>query len=1618
MNKALLILFSVLFTFTLLTPVFALSYRGDVDNGSWSQFNDELVNTVYRQDATLGQGTYNRDFADSFTFVTETCDEEWCVTEANVGVSWQSEVLAGALHQSATGGGASTEQIFTFANNEVVSDSNVFLSYFDYTETDPPNAYASAGVVDDQNNYTELVAFSVNGAVWTDINMTVPKGNYKIAIETRAGGAGNTSDVTVDNIRVIRNNTGTFRANNEPEFCSSIQSCSNIDIHLPSNELGSLYHVVGYVAGGNCSYRLNKPLSDLATGGSIFASDGYLTEGLSGMYYFEIENTISSYQYEDLNIEVFCTKTGVSSKGFFVQPQVNKFGNVSNGNFETSFDLTSDGECEDSWCFDRIASSGSYVIGTSASLFEDGLNYLDIYTVGDTAVSETSGVFGTDDVQGTTVSLWFRYAEDGGANDSAQYGYSTDANVFTMVGDLVVGTDWNYVEFAVPSGQIYHPFFRVNASGVTYAHLQVDNISYSGAKQDSTIDATNDLVDDYGLKGTEYNFYSDYENIFGNDIVDGDCNLTVGASVYPMVYSSGNSRFEYAYTFTSNGEFSISHDCSSDNFNDATDSYTATIVTPSSQIVTIGDLVNVSSFNLSDFSNDLNFNIQDHTKAFEFSIIVQEDYTINYGWLNNLLNSNQYFISTSSDGVNWVFSDSLTFGSSDTNYNDPIQKVRASTRADYYSYSDILSSGVKRYYKLTFLGPARAWETIRSSSDWINVNSPSYFEDLKDRRWDLFSDSNYSNILSHTSVFYPDLTSTDLNTGFEFQFNAYASEATTLKVGYRVNGADTVVNVAISADETRYSVPVDPTSNNSYIVIKSTDLDDVRVYLSQYALLPKSYFVDRLEVKTVNNQDLPAIVNNGSSVVYIGEGIPFRVQTSFYDVGGDLATLRIEALIGDVSLKTYEFDLTEDAEDGQKTFIDELIDGVVDLNGWYKNPASFRDLTIKATLIDTSGNEVSEQRATVKILQYPYFQNDLFLNVFTLGTKVASNPEFRLEFQQTDPDRFLGIKIYIYDENGSVSNPNYSETIWADELNCSFSCVKNILINSWVWEKATPYNVDFLILLNTENEHLDSELTYKNFSVIPTYRTFETARIFQVFERTDMTYRNDEKIPLVLQLRDIPYRSLIKDLSVYMTVTICPNPVIDTDCVTQINKFAPSKFVYDETTGYNYFYWDKIFFESDGDLIGDGNYLEFTAFIDDKSESHDSSVIPSPGLADKCGDDDFGTLFLNSWFNMYAVILPLADRALYGCGTDANAIVDWDSPDAVRILIDEDHSVSGGQNHSLVCLNTDQNNNYVNNLEQDIFCLVWFKKDEQGIDEFQFAIGNEYSDYSLDPIQGQYIDFGIPAEQIIFNDPIMLKQALNTEYSTDSIDTLGEVAYYAFDRMFSGIANPLTDVIQGTGQASGIITNYNFDLNWDHTFDPNLINGIFLIKVKGLKVINQYDYISSFPELEVLDPTYFTRFAGNNGIRLPEKTTLVEIVGNDLKPIFVERVDSQLIIFAEPSTNTIDGKVQADTNVNISVVPKRFKFNFIADMISNNSSSMARIFLPLQFTYVVPDNTPPYIALLALGFEFLTDPVGAGLKYWFWFVIIIMFVLVVSVVYKNLKGGGNIIVNTENPGGV
>ena len=1651
MNKSnfLFLFMAVLFALTILPMgVSALTYDSVKNNGTWLQYTSGLDSDYYATD--LYQASENRDFSIPVDFnttsstewvshnigvnwlsVPKVCETYWCAdrtARTNTHLVYSPEVYATTINTDYVSAPYSlqvtyhieqehpTLVYFNFFSAEEISAGSLVTFSYKLSNLQANQTLGVGGTINGDFVDSSSVFYLANSGDWNKVSFVMPDGSdAKLTFQFYSEAQVNSPTLLIDDIEITNNNTGTFRTS-IPSSCHSISSCSNIKTNLPSADLGNLYWVVDYVAGASCSWSKNG------------ISQGGMTEGTSGMYYAKINEYVESGHSEDVNLSATCIKSPYSTKSFFVTPKIYKYNLISNGDFSSGipwFYWSSANQCFSDWCFlghanpyygkivntaDPTSQEGSVVLGTIGEMFVDtfgNASYLRISN--SSAVSSGNFTFWSLEENQSEASIEFVYFI--GKMDSTaifSWGYVNDSNSYSSVGSISGSHDfngWEKVNYDIPVGA-NRVAFRTSVGSVNHTiELGITSVTSSVLKQESSLTASNNLVNNFGLRGQVYLFSSDYVNAFGNDIITGDCTLTVAGTDYAMAYNSSTGNFEYSRGFISDESYTITHTCEDDSFNSQTDSYSIDIGTSATSGLNAEPIQNISSISLSDTNNAITLNSVSNTGNLIFRARTGESsYTFTTFFSNNDRSGKQYFVYTSSDGVNWTFNDSLTFGATNST---PLQKIWNTGSNNFdYSFSNTLSQDVWVYYKLVYSEIPKFWGAIGGSVDWINVNPSQVVSESSGKHfYDLFQNSSPTKINSYTKEQYPDLTSADLTTGFYLQFNAYAETPIELKVGYKVGSSVATETVYLTTGWNRYSVLIDPNDNEAHLLIKSDSTTSARVYISDYALIPASYFAQRLEIGGSG-----VLVRGGVSYQTLTELAPFNVQTSFYDREENLSKIYYQIILDGNIIKTYEYNLNQDSLDTSKiTYINKELSEVIDYSGNGSINSPLKDITIKAILVNSSDQNVSEQFKTLKFLQFPYYPTDIELSLVSLNNKVGTSPKIQFLINTLNPKAIIGLELKIYDVNHSVADPNYSETIYSDEIGCSnyIYCAKNILVDEWAWEQATTYTVRLTTLVNTEATTYINNLTSKFISVSATSGTLETARVLQVYERRTEAnksyYTQVEPIPLVFQARDDLLRNLQDDILPYIQIDYYADHVTKD---AQDIKFYPIKHYYDDATGYNYWFWNRYFYLDNGSLFDTNSQIDFKVTIEVSNATISNENNYS--LGNKC-------LTYPTKYSPSTFLMDWGGRSLLD---DFDCVANTPSPIVLyegashRIDINSSYIPKSDQSQNVLCVRANEPFNPINDFGDDFACAVLITKSEEQIDTIKVTIGNDASDVGITSEAKQYLNFEFSIDDLLFNDVWATATTLTAPSSVESVGNIGDLLYLGFSEIIPSAMEGYDDFTDWFSYAS-FQKNTAFDTNFFKNI--HYLSSVAFFKVRGLKVINQYDYLNYDSDVRTIPPSKFLAYAQSKNLYVPIKKSQIEIYGSNLEPIRTEIINSPLVISLRPSQTGY----KEDAN-GIRIVAQdiqNIKIEITSDMTSANQTKTNRIYLPMVFGYAVPFNPSWFDVMAGVG-DAIQNPIPVFTKfftnYWFSIVLFLAFALIVSLIYANLRSrnGGTTIINS------
>ncbi len=1594
-SNGLAIFLAILFTLTLLpSSVGALTYRSDLNNGSWS-----------------GYIRYNRDFSTNFYLSSFSdnvfqCSEGWCFA-CNIGSSNLHYVTTkdgntGHLYKFGT---SMNHYVSMMSQYELVGGKEISV-----TLNGTGSFYSSQdsyyGYFDESNTFYSIGAFRNFGTYTYD----VPVGKYRVGLKLNFLGNLYITNFLVDGS--LGDEDSYFAPDNS-------QATFNRGFETPFSITSS----------GNCS---SSWCGFLGAGGTIATSTEYKTLGTYSAKLHQVswatDPTILSSLYEittDAEI-VFDTKGTLTSNcgscpvGNDCSSHI-RFGYIDDSNNFTAVKDISNG-CDSGYTFDFNDYSIKIPHGSNKR-FAVALTFGDAYIDNVRVLRNNVGTF----FKGVSAPSCSSISGCSNVTSASDLKSNATRDLYWIV-DYVSGASCDVYENG--ELQLFNGLHEMGSSGLYYYKIQskafpsndvnvllsanclrlpYDSKGFIAEAQifnDTNIQTTmttgNTGVDNFGIRGDIVTFWSKYYDDLGGAITDATCTLTIDGITNAMTYNSSTGRYEYQKGFITDATYPVVHDCSKGNYATQSTSYNFVIGDAPAPFVENVTFTNISNASYS--INDSNIQIRNNsTGDIIFSMVALESGNAKVVW-SNPNRAKSYLIYTSSDGIDWAINDTLNYGSPNT-YDDGMQKL-PSQSTYVYSFIDSVST-TKKYYKLELFEPVLSWETTKDSPDWIKVSQPSEYIDANGFKWDIYNHSINTPMVVYTRDLFPELSVSGGNSDFIVRFNAYITDASNVPVGVkRKDGQDNYKNAYPLSYAKTFSIPSNSIQGNYefQIGVSDSEATSFQVYISDIEILPRAYFVEPTTLKTQFGETLPSILYNfmgtPTSSQYLLENAPFRMYSKAVNTGGLVDSVRTDILINSTIAKTYSLDVSNVSPNAQIN-LNKVLEGVINYIVSDKDEV-ISSIKVTNTLLDDSGRSIAESSATYLFLEYPYFANDIKVSMQNLKSKVGQSPSFNFSLEQKVPSAFIGVEFSVYEYALPYEQTEklFSKIIYADELGCSnlYTCSRQITLDEFKYEGVGNYSILANVVLITQDKssvwNNDPPFPLNNplrtgalLQVYPSLTTLETARILQVFERTNHVYKTNEPVPLVFQARNDELTNMKNDYLIELTST-------DSGYTESSVSYQASKFIYDEITGYNYWFFNPVFTNVSGGVLYTGDSLAPMVRVSSLTGTTGATPLVY-GMTDKCTGYPadlnyfFNGTFLQSWFGL---------GNEFKCQVDAPSVAMF--PSVEFIDFNSDFVPEGNQTHSVFCVRTDINREYSTTLGDDFVCGVFYKKSEEQIDKFKVYLGNSFSDYSKSGAESQYIAFEIPQEQIMFNDILMLKASLNASYSTDRIDTAGELLFAGFNKIlpnFQGLVDFTQDNFINTN-----FLNFNagMDVNLNEAINPNYISGLFFFKIGGLKVINQNDFVADHDELAYSDPSNFRTWALQNNIALPKKEATIQIYSTDMKIFNSFKTSSPLIIFEKPSQKN-------SSDVNAVVVPTDLKFTFITDMVSANFTKTARAYVPLVFSYSVP-NAPFSLTTFLEGVDSLvSDPVGTAgavaVENWFLIVILIAGALIGSVIYLNLK---------------
>jgi hypothetical protein len=806
---------------------------------------------------------------------------------------------------------------------------------------------------------------------------------------------------------------------------------------------------------------------------------------------------------------------------------------------------------------------------------------------------------------------------------------------------------------------------------------------------------------------------------------------------------------------------------------------------------------------------------------------------------------------------------------------------------------------------------------------------------------------------------------------------------------------------------------------NGILSIKTTQPSYATIKVYSYALMERGYFKKGIELKTKTGGELPALLEGGVSKTYVQEGSGFRVKTELWNMRDEIESAEIFVyldLVNDNNIVGhFYYDLTGFA--GQTSIpIDYLIPSVIDQTNGTK------PLKVKMRVNGSTGySEVAS--AWTNLIQFPFFPGDFSITTFIQNKKVGQSPFGKITIRDSIPETLRGVKLFLYTESGSPDHADYNKTYYiGNDFQCyGFDCSFDFKVTDWVFPTEGNYRLTVSAMLTTQAEDWNDLITSKTINFRTVYREFETARVLEVIERPDHTYRNDEEIAFALQLRSATstgWENLKNDLKVWLTLWTCDAAAPGGNCFEEDINYAATDFLYSNESGNNYFFWKQIYIDKNGSLLEDTNYYRVMATIESTKGGY-AAANEYALLAPKCQSAGYDTNCLFnplqiSWpFNcFFNGMLDVLNQYGFGCtaGNETSNVVTMSENTAEegRILIDTSHSLATPTQECSFCVEPDENNIYADAFEQTVFCGTWYKFNEAPIDNFTVTFANQYSDLSKTGENAQYLRFSVPFASIAFNDISLLQQSMAKDYGTQA-DTVGELIGQVLNRYAANAGNfwkgPAGYVLTATNFA-GVTPNIGFDCNFDRPIDPTYIDGVLWFAIDRTQVINKQDYLDAYPDLNAVATKDFLEYMNYKGRKYEKKSTKVDVLGRDFIKLLSLNVASPLVIDAPYSDKVIQREnIVTDVNTTVTTyasVPTRLRFDVITDLVHSNETSVIRRFIPYSITAMI--TKPP--SIFSWVTDFLKNPGKWAVTNWFVLFFLAVAVLFSAIVYRKFKGSG------------
>jgi len=677
----------------------------------------------------------------------------------------------------------------------------------------------------------------------------------------------------------------------------------------------------------------------------------------------------------------------------------------------------------------------------------------------------------------------------------------------------------------------------------------------------------------------------------------------------------------------------------------------------------------------------------------------------------------------------------------------------------------------------------------------------------------------------------------------------------------------------------------------------------------------------------------------------IGEGEEFRMTSTAYNnqntSSGLANTLRIVAykdIYEDANrVMVWEYEINETG----LINLERNISGIISRTGGTEQP-----FNIFATMMlcnDTYCFEQITEEFTIQ--QFPSSNEDLQLGIDNYEAKMGYYPRGRIRLETTNSEAVVGVELTLI-KITQLGSKTLTEIIEDEEYhykkdyykNLDFSCNSigdcgfDFQFIDWVFGDASEYLWNVTTILATKETDYEDYLTntFKTFiTTAPAYSNIELTEQYARNQVCDAgmallgscwlgsptpNYRNNEKTRWVLVVQDTTGNDIRDDLKISMQIQDCG---FTYDCNSVYSEpdpesllYSPSTSDFKQTTGENFFYFETLLIEDDGQLLENGHFYRMIATIEDTSGLHEYLVETTLEQVENLLFYDQEIKFYIN--NNYVCV----DSPLKTCLPQLQCFACTAVPDESEI-------------------------------DQDITCVGVYTKSEIPIDYFETTIGNQYSDFSQDEANSQqYIQFDVSWDALVNQNIDETWETMTLSYPQLALDrTVGSLILYGIKFLGGNIpfnlageavdAGFLIAWALDTNTLTGMRTDCNFNI------PINSAMGSVGYDIHGIRILNQNDY----PALEGVETSRLFEYANIEGIPLPQYTTTVDIYAGSY---FVEKktLSSRLVINETPATIS-------DTNTG-ATLPNNIHFDLTEKMYYNNGTASMQSSIPLNYIIYLP----------------------------------------------------------------